>query len=887
MDTRESRQVQSLFEAVVTLHPDQREPQLMQLCNDAEVRAQVIDLLQSHDHNSRFLETPAWTQHDIADGQSRVGQNIGAYHITAQLGSGGMGVVYLGERNDAAFEKQVAIKVMPLGGAAAMQRFNREVHILAALSHPNLARLLDAGQTTDGLPYMVMEYIEGEAIDGWCLSRPLNDVLAVFIKVCEALDSAHRHLVIHRDIKAGNILVKSNNEPVVLDFGIAKLLAADEEQTQTGLQPFTPHSASPEQLRGDALTTSTDVYSLGLLMLRACTGVSFNPSNGPGAAVQRIRPSRLVLQGQSRLPDGQIKRRARRLRGDLDHILLKATHPEVNRRYASMRELAEDIQRHLHDEPVRARPDSMAYRLFKRLQRHPFIATATLLVLGVLSWQQWHVLQEKARVEAERNKLEYTKGFLLDLFSISDPGEARGNAVTAREMLDAAHAKINQQSDFDAATKVELLQVMAQVYGRLGLFKAALPLMQQANDLVQESQPENTALLAELTSDMGILMQLVGDIEGAEKRHREALNLRLKAHPQAPKDVALSHNQLGEVLMSQGRHTEAESEFDAALRLYGELDPLSEELALIHHNLGVLNYHMSRYPAAEKHYLATLNIREQTLGDPHPWLARSINNLAVLYDVMGAYDRAEPMYRRSVDMRLRLFGEKHPDYANGLNNYASFFEDTGEFEKGLSLYKQVIEIYREILGDKHAKIANVLNHIGHAHLQMDSLDAAETALLQSIDMYRALNASGHYDNPLLYPRHNLAMVRQLQGHTAEALQIIDAVIEDGRELLGPEHVALGNALVSRAQIHRQLDHREAALADLHAAETIYREKLDADHWRLHWLSALRTVLTEPPANWPDHPELQSAAKILRARKGENSRMARSLKQWMTQSSQPI
>src|SRR5271155_4174136 len=444
-----------------------------------------------------------------------MGDRMGPYRVLRTLGAGGMGEVYLAERADAQFEQQVAIKVVHGGalGGAMHSRLKLERQILAQLDHPNIAHLTDGGELPDGRAYIVMEYVDGIAIDAYCDSNRLDIVarLKLFQIVCAAVHYAHQNLIVHRDLKPSNILVTAEGIPKLLDFGIAKLL--DERQagshtlavTHADFRLMTPDHASPEQVRGQAITTSSDVYVLGVLLYKLLTGVS--PFVIPTMRLTDIE--RAICEKDPPLPSHAVdthdtaqtrsivevrsttaKRLRRRLGGDLDNIVLMAMRKEPERRYGSSQQMADDIQRYLDGKPVIAHRDTLSYRTTKFVRRHWLTVTAAtgvvflILAFAMTTYMQSlriaaerdRVAEQRATAERERARAEEVSSFLVNLFRLSDPQENRGNQVTARELLDSGAKRLQAELQDQPSTKAALLATVGQVYDSLGQFQVAEPI---------------------------------------------------------------------------------------------------------------------------------------------------------------------------------------------------------------------------------------------------------------------------------------------------------------------------------------------------------------------------------------------------------------------------
>ena len=493
--------IESIFHAALELPPEQLDAFLEQRCaGDANLRRQVEQLLESHRQADRFIEHPlVRPQSDVVesdDGDRLIGQIVGQYRILQRLGGGGMGVVYLAQRADQQYEKRVAIKLIKRGmdTDSVLRHFHTERQILATFDHPNIAHLLDGGATDDGRPYFVMEYVEGVPVDAYCEAQQLSITqrLQLFRQVCGAVTYAHRHAVIHRDLKPSNILVDRDGVPKLLDFGIAKVLQPGEYResilTMLGLRMMTPEYASPEQVRGEALTTASDVYSLGVVLYKLLTGSQ--PYDLPRTS---HGISRAITETEPRRPSaavGTAERWARGLRGDLDNIVLMALRKEPERRYLSVERLSDDIRRHLERLPVLARQDAFGYRAMKFVQRHKAAsAAAVLVVLSLLagivatSWQAQKAKEQEAIAKAEKARAEQRFNDVRRLahsvlFEYYDAIENLPGATAAREMLVKNTITYLDSLAGEASDDKDLQLELAAAYDRVGdvhgrLFAAA------------------------------------------------------------------------------------------------------------------------------------------------------------------------------------------------------------------------------------------------------------------------------------------------------------------------------------------------------------------------------------------------------------------------------
>jgi eukaryotic-like serine/threonine-protein kinase len=530
--------VRTLFHAAVDASSNDRQT-LLYDCGDPNLRTEVERLLEQHDASAGFLEQSVWDLVDTADAKWEH-VLIGPYRVVRQLGHGGMGTVFLASREDAEFEQRVAIKLVRrgAGGESLLQRFRQERQILAALEHPNIARLLDGGTTSGGVPYLVMEYVEGTPIDDYCREHnlPIDERLRLFLQLCDAVQYAHRGLVIHRDIKPANVLVTADGIPKLLDFGIAKLTSAQTDATVTRL--MTPDYASPEQLAGKLVTTATDVYSLGLLLFELLAGK---------------RPfENIVRTGDTEPPRASSVSGLRALRGDLDRILLVALDPDPNRRYASVDKFADDVRRHLDGHPVSARGASLGYRTAKFVRRNKLFVAAAAVTVIVAIVAFLAVLQQKRIAERRFEQVRSLAHAVV--FDLHDaiaklPGSTSARSLLVRHALGyldalAAESARNTPLQMELAGAYERVgDVQGMPYrANLGDSAGALASYRKALDIAEEvraRQPENAAtllLLADLHDRTGWIEQRALRFRDALKHHEAARKIRESLHD----DLALA-----------------------------------------------------------------------------------------------------------------------------------------------------------------------------------------------------------------------------------------------------------------------------------------------------------------------------------------------------------
>ena len=549
MEPERWRRVEELLHAALDLPAAGRQAFLKEACgDDAALAAEVESLIRADEHAGAFLGRPLLEETAVA------GRRIGPYRLERKLGEGGMSAVHLALRDDDQYRRQVAIKLMRFGmdSEDQLRRFRAERQILAELEHPNIARLYDGGTTEEGLPYLVMEFVEGESIDAWCDRRRLTvrQRLELFRTVCTAVSTAHQNLVVHRDLKPSNILVTADGVPKLLDFGIAKLLdprrpPAEVEPTARWLRVMTPSYASPEQARGKPITTASDVYSLGVLLYQLITGrLPHRLGDLTPEEVERVlaeqepEKASAAVASNADLRDIAHRRGAgtaelqRQLAGDLDNVVAMALRKEPSRRYGSAERLAEDLRRHLAGLPVTAHPGSFGYRAGKFLRRNRLAVAVTSAFVAVviaaavlLGLQSARVIRERDEAQRERDKARRVAAFLEGIFEASDPGQAQGATPTARQILDRGAERIDDAgkgSDVQAA----LMNTLGRIYRNLGAVERSEELLTGALTIRREVLGPAHPEVAESLHDLGELHYMRGSFAEGETLLRESLKLR-------------------------------------------------------------------------------------------------------------------------------------------------------------------------------------------------------------------------------------------------------------------------------------------------------------------------------------------------------------------------
>ncbi|MCA9727545.1 MAG: tetratricopeptide repeat protein, partial [Candidatus Eisenbacteria bacterium] len=734
-EDREQR-LREVFAEAMALEPANRAAFLLRACGpDEALRVEVESLLDAHERAGSFLESPALLDLTERDLQERMpvhlGRQIGPYRLVTEIGVGGMGTVYLGERADGSFEQRVAVKLLRFGlGTSELRRaFENERRILARLEHPNIARLIDGGTTEDGTPYLAMEYVPGIPIDQYCNEGTLSVPARVEIMrtVCDAVHHAHRNLVVHRDLKPSNILVDESGRVKLLDFGIAKVIVPDLPDaggsTRTRVPALTPRYASPEQLRGEPVTTASDVYSLGVVLYELLVGASpyAEPSeDGEGLAryvLDRdpMRPSDAVRLQEPADPPVTTRRErtrlARELVGDLDTIVMQCLRKEPGRRYASAEQLGEDLRRYLSGLPVRARPDTFRYRSSKFVRRHPgsviagTFAVLTLITASLVS-TGLYLRAIHAREDADRSRAaaQEVSAFLQEVLGSIDPQVAQGRDVTLlQEVLDRAASRLEHELEGASEVAGELHLTIGRAYRSLGLYEpaehhlaAAVATHREFDGEASPAAAESQVALARLYTDLG--------------RYPEAAELAQEAVRTLRKASALP----------EGAHDRTA---DGTVHLAAALSAL----ATVREAEGAME-------DAEAGHREALSVAQDGFPADDPRTAEFLNNLGVFLSANDRREEAEPLLRQGIEILRRGPEEKPVDLSIALHNLATLLRREGRPSEAAALYREALGRMREVYPDDHPQIAVTLNNLASALESEGDLEAAERTYREALDL---------------------------------------------------------------------------------------------------------------------------------------------------------
>lgn len=764
MNLYKSEKLAEIFEEALKLKEPERTEFLKKACeNSSELFDEISSLLEADSNLPSILSGKAadklYLQHD----KNYEGKIIGNYKIIKQIAEGGMGSVFLAERADGQFEQEVALKVIKPGmnSNEIIKRFQFERQILARLQHPNIARLLDGGLTEDSLPYFTMEYVEGKPIDVYCEKNNLtiNERLILFIKICEVIHFAHKNLVIHRDLKPSNIIIKKDGTVKLLDFGIAKVLTQDSDAesalTRTGLHVMTPEYASPEQIKGEPVTTSTDIYLLGLILYQILTREkAYTIKTQSPLELEKIicytdplKPSSKVKLLREKNENKINEKLVKTLSGDLDNICLMALRKEPERRYSSVENFQQDIINYLNEKPVSARQNTINYRTKKFISRHKIAVLSTALIFLIISsliaYYTFRLKQERDRAQTQAQKAEEVSNFLKGVFKVSDPYEARGNSITARELLDKGAQKINQEFSDHPDIKATMLGLIGEVYINLGLFDKSESLLKENLEIRQRFN-NNTMLEAKSLRKLGELYTYKGEYSKAELLLTKALSFYKNNSIKEDNNYAWILGDLAWVYKSKGNYNKSNSFYKKSIEVL-KIDKVknSDDLLTMMNNFALALHEEGKYEEAEKIFIETLNAQKKLYGDkPHPEVATTTYNLAELLRDRGKYNKAEEMFKTSFNMDIKLSGPENPNVAYSLQGLASIFRIKGKFNEAKKLYLQVLNMRKKLLGN-HPDVAYAVSNLGLLYYSQEKYDSAQAFYKEALLLHKELNGINH------------------------------------------------------------------------------------------------------------------------------------------------
>jgi eukaryotic-like serine/threonine-protein kinase len=826
-DPERWHRLETLFHQASDMAPTDRAAFLDQACGaDIALRRDVESLVSSGERTISDLQAPAIAMAREFS-SALVGKRIGPWQILEAIGDGGMGRVYLARRADEAYEQKVAVKIMrtDFGADPTMfLRFRTERQILARLNHANIARLLDGGVSSEGLPYLVMEHVEGVPIDTFCREQGLGveERLRLFRIVCAAVEYAHRSLVIHRDIKPANILVTPTGVPKLLDFGIARLLDPEFSSappTRASQMLLTPEYASPEQIRGESVTTAADVYALGVLLYEILAGSRpFRVKTDNPLEIARI-----ICEQTPSLPSAVTKDLdAKRLRGDLDRVVMMAIRKEPERRYASVEQFSADVEAYLEGFPLQVRTATWGYEASMFVRRHKatvaFAAVSLLLLTGFSI--AMGVLARRA--DRQRQTAEREREFLAAMFQSATPEVARGETITARMLLDRGAQRIDHELAGEPTAHASLLETIAAAYRSLGLVPESQKLAEES--LTLDDSIETVELLAELARDKG-------EYRRAEPLLKRVIDANAARYGASSKEAAAAMAELGECYYWEAKDDDA--------------------IALLRNTLAIDRKNGQRQGASTRNYLAlalerkgnfdearqllqeAVDIDRRSKGPKSPEYATSLHNLGSALIDRGDLYGAENTIREAAEIRRAVLGRKHPDYVTSLNNVGYLLLEEGDWQKAEPVLREALATQTELLGNGNPRLAGPMSNLGKVLDAKGDFSQAEAQFRAILEILSNAHADSTWAAAQIMA--NIGLLRFDEHQYAQAEKYARQAMELRHKLGGDSTPAFANSLI-------EVGYDRATQGDAAGGETLLRQALEIRRKKL----------------WPGHPAIITA-----------------------------
>ncbi|MEJ2185329.1 MAG: serine/threonine-protein kinase [Gemmatimonadota bacterium] len=831
MDRDQWERAERLFAEALALPADERTAYVRGACDDPALCAEVLSLLDAH-QSSGPLDSIAEQLGAMAEAQPEPSQTeplpgrVGPYSVIRLIARGGMGSVYLAERAEEHFRYTVALKLLrrDLQSDELRRRFLSERQVLARISHPNIARLLDGGLTDGGQPSFVMAYVEGVPIDRYCDEHRLSvpERLRLFRTVCGAVRHAHGSLVVHRDLKPANILVTDDGEVKLVDFGIAKVLDPDlfpddAPQTQVDHRMLTPKYAAPEQLRGEPVTTTSDVYQLGLLLcqllagrlprlLAAVPGTS-SPSTRdvrrPSAMAVADEPARAMFGGTGNARDraaarGTTPERLRRqLAGDLDNIVLLALQEEPDRRYASVEQMDEDVRRHLEGRPVKARPRDPRYVAGKFIRRHRAGVVAAGIAVAALIAGAVGMSVQAERAARERDRAQQVSALLLDMFRNASPDVSRGDTITVVQVLGRGAERIHTTLQDQPALQASMLGLIADVYQDLGQRRDAVALAREALALhLRALGPEDPETIQDYNR-LGEAFVWAGQVDSALPYATRAVELARKRLGRRSRETAGALQTRSLALQLGGDLDAAQPALEEAVAILRALpgDSARLDLASALVNLGWIWQNRGDLQAAVANMRESVAIRRSLLDAHHPSLARSLSSLADLLSRQGSFPEAESAAVQALAINERIYPPDHSYLAYARSNYARILEQTGDLDQAEALYREALTSLYKSAGPRSMDVAQALNNLAlFLYFRRGDARGAEPLLREAISIFA--QERGDDDAWTATVQAGMASVLSAQDRHDEAATILASAIPTLEAAYSPTGPSVGGALLT-------------------------------------------------------------------------------------------
>jgi serine/threonine-protein kinase len=860
LDSARWDRVQTLFHGAADLPPSEQRAYLESQCaGDRTLITDVLSLLEEDARGSSLLDRDvAHVARDVLGGAevpSFPPGAFGPYRIRQVLGEGGMGVVYLAERDD--LGSSAAIKILRDAwlSPARRERFAIEQRTLAQLNHPSIARLYDANTLPDGTPWFVMEYVEGQPLTTYCRTRgaSITERLRLFRHVCEAVEHAHRHLVIHRDLKPSNILVAADGSVKLLDFGISKHLESADapvDQTRTGLRLMTPAYAAPEQIRGLRVGVHTDIYSLGVVLYELLVGrLPFDLSDRtPAEALSLVaeqepeRPSVAVKRQEQSVPGTAAPSRSVSAAAwaDLDVLCLTAMHKDPQRRYRSAEALIRDVDHFLGREPLEARPDTLGYRLGKFLGRNwrqvSAATFATLVMLGLGLFYTIRLATARNTALAEAARTERIQGFMLNLFQGGDAAVGPADSLRVVTLLDRG-VQDAKSLDAEPAIQAALYETLGGIYQKLGNLARADTLLQLALARRRSWFGADNADVASSLVALGLLRLGQAEFPEAERLAREGLAMTRRHLPITHPAVARATTALGQVLEEKGSYPEGITVLEEAVRLRSAPGTPPADLAASIRELANTHFYAGHYAIADSLDRVVLAMTRKANGERHPLVAEDLINLGAVQQEWGHYVEAERYHRRALDIVRAFYGDSHFKTAASLTMVGRALVAQRRYDEATEMLRQALVVRERVFGPRHPLVASTVNELGNIALRRERYDEAEGYFSRMVDIYRAAYNGKHY--LIGIAQANLASVFLARKENRRAEETFRDALAMYAKTLPPDHLNVGITSIKLGRaVLRQGRYAEAEKLVLAGYQIVSKQAAPT----VSWLTAAREDL---------------------------------------------
>lgn len=800
MQPQKWQSVKRIFNQLISLPPSERQSTLLEKCeDDADLMAEVSALLQAHDGAADFLETPVA---NLGADDSARGQQIGSFILQRRLGQGGMGIVYLAKRADSIYQQQVAIKILSNQYRDDLTKhFHQERQILAQLDHPNITRILDGGDTPEGHPYYVMEYVDGQSLDRYCATNELGlrSIVKLFMEVCDAVHFAHQNLIIHRDLKPGNILVTDSGEVKLMDFGIAKFIPATGggDATQTMMNLLTPDYASPEQILGRPLTIASDIYSLGAMLYLLLTGRK--PLDFCNLSLEEM--VQLALTKQPEPLTATDARWRFKIPQEVAAITRFALRKEPHRRYQSVRQMRDDLQHYLNGEAVLAHPDSWRYRTGKFFRKHwltssaAFFLIALLTLFSIITLRQANNLEiqrdvaekERARAELAAKNAQVTSDFLTEMIRSARPENTQGESLTVLQMVDQAALNLEQKTT-ELMPQVELgiRDTLGQTYLALGTPDKGILHARQALALAKNSLGEHAPQTLLMQHNLAKFYIYTSNYQQAVTLLEQTLQQRKQILGAEHLDTTNTMNNLAIVYAYTGQTQEALelnlAQYEITRKRYGEE---SQETFTSMLNIAADYYALGEWEKSAQMFRRVTAGQKKALGSAHPTTLSASNNLAVLLRSTGDTEEAEALHKETLTLRRKVLGNNHPDTFNSINNLAELYLETARPQIAFPLIKESYEGRLRVLGEAHSDTLESMTSLARVHLKMGDANQGETL---SKKAYQLAVTNLGPDAPVIHHTTSVLLSALMaQERKPEAIELARRELEHRNRMLGSKH----------------------------------------------------------------------------------------------------